>query len=80
MNIDDVLKSLYSVQPTPISQQAIRLTENFRAGMLNEIEYKELIADLTSQHNIQESAHSEEERILLNQVLTAVVAAGSLLA
>jgi hypothetical protein len=79
MNIDDVLKQLYSTTPTPVTQQAVAITENFKAGRLNEIEYKELLADLQSQLAIEDAVRSEDERIMLNGLMTAVISAASLI-
>jgi ribosomal protein S13 len=79
MNADDILKHLYSTTPTPVTQQAVGITENFKAGRLNEIEYKELMQDLQSQLLIEQAARSEEEREYLNQLFTAVINAASLI-
>jgi ribosomal protein S13 len=79
MNADEILRNLYTTTPTPVTQQAVGLTENFKAGRLNENEYKELMQDVQSQLNIEEAVRSEEEREMLNQLFTAVISAASLI-
>jgi hypothetical protein len=80
MNLEEQLKSLYESGDTELQDLAVRandLKNMLLTQQISKSEYLEMLNDLATEKNINETAHDLEVKIQVNAALTALVAIAS---
>ena len=80
MNLEEQLKSLYESGDTELQDLAVRandLKNMLLTQQISKSEYIEMLNDLATEKNINETAHDLEVKIQVNAALTALVAIAS---
>lgn len=80
MNLEEQLKSLYESGDTELQDLAVRandLKNMLLTQQISKSEYLEMLNDLATEKNINETAHDLEVKIKVNAALTALVAIAS---
>jgi hypothetical protein len=80
MNLEEQLKSLYESGDTELQDLAVRandLKNMLLTQQISKSEYLEMLNDLATEKNINETAQDLEVKIQVNAALTALVAIAS---
>lgn len=80
MNLEEQLKSLYESGDIELQDLAVRandLKNMLLTQQISKSEYLEMLNDLATEKNINETAHDLDVKIKVNAALTALVAIAS---